>query len=37
MASRRILGFALSEHHDATLAYGALVMAVAERGGQVPG
>jgi len=36
-ASRRILGFALSEHHDAELAYGALAMAVAVRGGQVPG
>jgi putative transposase len=36
-ASRRILGFALSEHHDAELAYSALVMAVAVRGGQVPG
>jgi transposase InsO family protein len=37
MASRRVLGFALSEHHDAQLAYGALAMAVAVRGGQVPG
>ena len=37
MASRRILGFALGEHHDAQLAYGALAMAVAMRGGQVPG
>jgi putative transposase len=37
MASRRVLGFALSEHHDAHLAYGALAMAVAVRGGQVPG
>jgi transposase InsO family protein len=37
MASRRVLGFALSEHHDARLAYSALVMAVAMRGGQVPG
>ena len=36
-ASRRILGFALGEHHDAELAYGALVMAVAVRGGAVPG
>ena len=36
-ASRRVLGFALSEHHDAELAYGALAMAVAVRGGQVPG
>jgi putative transposase len=37
MASRRVLGFALGEHHDAQLAYNALVMAVAVRGGQVPG
>jgi transposase InsO family protein len=37
VASRRILGFALSEHHDAQLAYSALAMAVAVRGGQVPG
>ena len=37
MASRRVLGFALSEHHDAELAYGALAMAVAVRGGAVPG
>ena len=37
MASRRVLGFALSEHHDAALAYGALTMAVAVRGGQAPG
>jgi len=37
MASRRILGFALGEHHDAQLAYGALAMAVAMRGGQAPG
>jgi putative transposase len=37
MASRRVLGFALGEHHDAALAYSALVMAVAVRGGQVPG
>jgi transposase InsO family protein len=37
MASRRVLGFALGEHHDAQLAYGALVMAVTVRGGQVPG
>jgi putative transposase len=36
MASRRVLGFALGEHHDAQLAYSALVMAVAARGGQVP-
>jgi transposase InsO family protein len=37
MASRRVLGFALGEHHDARLAYGALTMAVAMRGGQAPG
>jgi len=35
--SRRVLGFALGEHHDAALAYGALAMAVAVCGGQVPG
>jgi len=32
-----VLGFALGEHHNAQLAYGALAMAVAVRGGQVPG
>jgi putative transposase len=37
MCSRRVLGFALGEHHNAGLAYGALAMAVAVRGGQVPG
>jgi putative transposase len=37
MGSRRILGFALGAHHDASLAYGALAMAVAVRGGAVPG
>jgi transposase InsO family protein len=36
MGSRRILGFALGAHHDAALAYGALAMAVAVRGGTVP-
>ena len=36
-ASRRILGFAPGEHRDTELAYGALAMAVAVRGGQVPG
>ena len=35
--SRRVLGFAMSEHHDADLAYGALAMAAAVRGGQVTG
>ena len=33
MASRRIVGFALGEHHDAALAQAALAMAVAVRGG----
>jgi len=37
MGSRRVLGFALGEHHNAQLAYGALAMAVAVRGGHVPG
>ena len=32
-----MLGFALGEHHDADLAYGALAVAVAVRGGAVPG
>jgi putative transposase len=36
-ASRRILGFTLSGHHDAAAAYGALAMAITVRGGQVPG
>jgi hypothetical protein len=36
-ASRRILGFTLSEHHDAAAAYGALAMAITARSGQVPG
>ena len=37
VASRRVLGFTLGERHDAQLAYGALAMALAVRGGQVPG
>jgi putative transposase len=37
MGSRRVVGFALGEHHGAQLAYAALAMAVAVRGGQVPG
>src|SRR5262249_12254204 len=37
MGSRRIVGFALGEHHDAELAYGAMAMAVAVRSGAVPG
>jgi putative transposase len=32
-----VLGFALGERHNAELAYGALAMAIAVRGGQVPG
>jgi transposase InsO family protein len=34
MGSRRVVGFALSEHHDAELAQAALAMAVAVRGGK---
>jgi putative transposase len=34
MGSRRIVGFAVGEHHDAELAYDALAMAVAVRGGR---
>jgi putative transposase len=37
LAARRIPGFALSEHHDAELATGALQMAAAVRGGDVAG
>lgn len=37
VASRRLVGFSLSQHHDAENAYGALAMAVAVRGGAVPG
>ena len=37
MASRRILGHALGEHHDAALAYGAPAMAAAVRGGRTAG
>jgi transposase InsO family protein len=33
MGSRRIVGFAMSEHHDAECAVAALAMAVAIRGG----
>jgi transposase InsO family protein len=33
MGSRRVVGFAIGEHHDAQLAYAALAMAVAVRGG----
>jgi transposase InsO family protein len=35
--SRRIVGFALGEHHDEALAEAALQVAVAVRGGRVPG
>jgi transposase InsO family protein len=34
MGSRRIVGFALGEHHDSELAYASLAMAVAVRGGR---
>jgi putative transposase len=34
VGSRRIVGFALDEHHDAELAHAALAMAVAVRGGK---
>jgi putative transposase len=37
VASRRVLGFTLAERHDAQMAYGALAMALAVRGGQAPG
>jgi putative transposase len=37
VASHRVVGFAIGEHHDAQLAYAALAMAVAVRGGQVAG
>jgi transposase InsO family protein len=37
LASRRIVGFGLSEHHDAELATSTLKMAVAVRGGDVAG
>lgn len=37
LGSRRVLGFAMSGHHDAQLAYGALAMAAAVRGGSVAG
>ena len=34
LGSRRVIGFGLSTHHDTDLAYGALAMAVAVRGGK---
>ena len=37
MGSRRILGHALGERHDTELAYGALAMAAAVRGGRTAG
>ena len=37
MARGRELGFAVDEHQDAAVAYGALTIPVAVRGGQVPG
>jgi putative transposase len=37
LASRRLAGFALGEHHDAALAKAALCMAAAVRGGNVAG
>ena len=37
LASRRLPGFALGEHHDASLARAALCMAAAVRGGSVAG
>jgi putative transposase len=37
LASRRLPGFAIGEHHDAPLAKGALCMAAAIRGGDVDG
>jgi putative transposase len=37
LASRRLPGFALGEHHDAPLAKAALCMAAATRGGDIAG
>lgn len=37
LASKRLPGFSLSEHHDAEVAVGALMMAAAIRGGDVDG
>ena len=37
LASRRVVGFAIDDHHDARLAAGALKMAAAVRGGDVSG
>lgn len=37
ICSRRVIGFALGEHHDTDLAYAALAVAAAVRGGDVSG
>jgi putative transposase len=37
LASRRVVGYALGEHHDADLAAAAVQVAIATRGGQVAG
>ena len=37
LASRRLVGFAMGEHHDAPLARAALCMAAATRGGAIAG
>jgi putative transposase len=37
LASRRVIGYALGEHHDADLAAAAVQVAIATRGGQVAG
>jgi transposase InsO family protein len=37
LASRRVPGFAIGDHHDAQLAAGAIIMAAAVRGGDVDG
>ena len=37
LASRRLAGFAIGEHHDAALARAALCMAAATRGGTIAG
>jgi transposase InsO family protein len=37
LASRRVVGYALGEHHDAELAAAAVQVAIATRGGQVAG
>jgi transposase InsO family protein len=37
LASRRLTGFAMSDHHDSAVAKAALCVAVAVRGGDVAG